>query len=154
MLCRWQDFTLYGGLSDVPGLPGGSAVKNAPAKITDMKNKRYNFKKICECYWGFPGGVKESAWKWRRCKRCGLIPTSGRSPEGGNDNDSSILAWGIPWTEEPGGLQSMGSQRVRHDWETNTLTFTFIPFLIYQFPTLLGFHIVPWLMYSIHSTGR
>ena len=28
---------------------------------------------------------------------------------------SSILAWKIPWTEEPGGLQSMGSQRVRHD---------------------------------------
>ena len=29
---------------------------------------------------------------------------------------SRILAWKIPWTEEPGGLQSMGSQRVRHDW--------------------------------------
>ena len=29
---------------------------------------------------------------------------------------SSILAWRIPWTEEPGGLQSMGLQRVRHDW--------------------------------------
>ena len=28
---------------------------------------------------------------------------------------SSILAWEIPWTEEPGGLQSVGSQRVRHD---------------------------------------
>ena len=28
---------------------------------------------------------------------------------------SSILAWRIPWTENPGGLQSMGSQRVRHD---------------------------------------
>ena len=28
---------------------------------------------------------------------------------------SSILTWRIPWTEEPGGLQSMGSQRVRHD---------------------------------------
>ena len=28
---------------------------------------------------------------------------------------SSILAWGIPWTEEPGRLQSVGSQRVRHD---------------------------------------
>ena len=28
---------------------------------------------------------------------------------------SSILAWEIPWTEEPGGLQSMGSQRVRHN---------------------------------------
>ena len=29
---------------------------------------------------------------------------------------SSILAWRIPWTEEPGRLQSMGSHRVRHDW--------------------------------------
>ena len=29
---------------------------------------------------------------------------------------SSLLAWNIPWTEEPGGLQSMGSQRVGHDW--------------------------------------
>ena len=28
---------------------------------------------------------------------------------------SSILAWGIPWTEEPGGILSMGSQRVKHD---------------------------------------
>ena len=35
---------------------------------------------------------------------------------------SSILAWRIPWTEELGGLQSMGSQRVGHDWATNTGT--------------------------------
>jgi len=35
---------------------------------------------------------------------------------------SSILAWEIPWTEEPCRLQSMGSQRVRHDWATNTFT--------------------------------
>ena len=33
---------------------------------------------------------------------------------------SSILVWRIPWTEEPGGLQSMGSQRVGRDWVTNT----------------------------------
>ena len=33
---------------------------------------------------------------------------------------SSILAWKISWTKEPGRLQSMGSKRVRHDWETNT----------------------------------
>ena len=33
---------------------------------------------------------------------------------------SSTLAWKIPWTEELGRLQSMGSQRVRHDWETST----------------------------------
>ena len=37
---------------------------------------------------------------------------------------SSILAWRILWTEEPGGLQSMGSQRVRHNRVTNTCTFT------------------------------
>ena len=37
---------------------------------------------------------------------------------------SSILAWRIPWTVEPGGLQSVGLQRVRHDWATNiTLLF-------------------------------
>ena len=35
--------------------------------------------------------------------------------EKGMATHSSILAWRIPWTEEPGRLQSMGSQRVRHD---------------------------------------
>ena len=35
---------------------------------------------------------------------------------------SSILAWRIPWREEPGGLQSMGLQRVRHDLSAHTLT--------------------------------
>ena len=35
---------------------------------------------------------------------------------------SSILVWRIPWTEEPGRLQSMGSQRVVHDWGANTFT--------------------------------
>ena len=35
--------------------------------------------------------------------------------EKGMATHSSILAWRIPWTEEPGGLQSMGSQRVGHD---------------------------------------
>ena len=36
---------------------------------------------------------------------------------------SSILAWEIPWMEEPGELQSMGLQRVEHDSMTNTFTF-------------------------------
>ena len=39
--------------------------------------------------------------------------------EEGMATHSSILAWRIPWTEEPGRLQSMGSQRIRHDWATN-----------------------------------
>ena len=43
------------------------------------------------------------------------IPGSGRSSGEENGNASSILAWRIPWTEEPGGLQSVGSQRVGHN---------------------------------------
>ena len=45
----------------------------------------------------------------------GLIPGSGKSPREGNATHSSILAWRISWTEESGGLQCMGSQRVGHD---------------------------------------
>ena len=39
---------------------------------------------------------------------------------------SSTLAWKIPWTEEPGGLQSIGSRRVGHDWATSLSLFTFM----------------------------
>ena len=42
---------------------------------------------------------------------------------------SSILTWRIPWTEEPGSLQFMGLQRIRHSWATNT--FTFFQWFIY-----------------------
>ena len=57
-------------------------------------------------------------------RNMGSIPATGRSPGEGNGTHSSILAWKIPWTEEPGGLQSMESQRVRHNDATNTFTFT------------------------------
>ena len=45
------------------------------------------------------------------------VPSLGREdpPEEGMVTHSSNLAWRIPWTEEPGGLQSTGSQRVSHD---------------------------------------
>ena len=45
----------------------------------------------------------------------GSIPGSGRSLKEVMATHSSLLAWRIPWTEEPGGLQSLGSQRVEHD---------------------------------------
>ena len=45
---------------------------------------------------------------------------------------SSTLAWRIPWTEEPGGLQSMGSQGVRHDWVTNTLYTWYTCYVCYR----------------------
>ena len=60
---------------------------------------------------------KESAYK---AGEAGLIPGAGRSPEEEMATYSSILAWEIPWTEEPGRIQSMGSQRVGHDlWLNN-----------------------------------
>ena len=45
----------------------------------------------------------------------GLIPGWGRSLEEGIATHSSILAWRVPWTEEPGGLMSTGLQRVGHN---------------------------------------
>ena len=48
----------------------------------------------------------------------GSVPGSGRSPGEGNGNPLRYSCLRIPWTEQPGGLQSMGVTRVRHDWAT------------------------------------
>ena len=45
----------------------------------------------------------------------GSAPELRRSPGGGHGNPLQYFAWRIPWTEEPGELQPMGAQRVRHD---------------------------------------
>ena len=59
--------------------------------------------------------------------------------EKGKATPSRILAWRIPWREDPGGLQSKGSQWVRHDWTTNTHTHIYMQFFyIYPF-SVLGF---------------
>ena len=62
----------------------------------------------------FPGGSDRKA-SAGSVEDLGSIPGSGRSPGEGNGNHSSVLAWKIPWKEEPGRLQSMGSHRVGHD---------------------------------------
>ena len=69
---------------------------------------------FCIVAMGFPCG---SAGKESACNAgdLGLIPGLGRSPGEGNGYPLSILAWRIPRTEEPGGLQSRGSQRVGHE---------------------------------------
>ena len=51
----------------------------------------------------------------RRHERLEFNPGSGRYPGGRLEIHSTILAWSIPLTEAPGGLQSIGLQRVRHD---------------------------------------
>ena len=69
---------------------------------------------IYSAYKGFPGGSvsKESACN---AGDSGSIPGREDPLEKSMKTHSSILAERIPWTEEPDGLQSMGSQRVRHD---------------------------------------
>ena len=68
---------------------------------------------------GFPGGVsgKEPAWQCRR-----QTPVWSLGLEDPLEEEiiahSSSLAWRIPWTEEPGRLQAIGSHRVGHDWAT------------------------------------
>ena len=81
-------------------------------KISSCK-KYYNFH-IPNILLGFPGGseVKESACN---AGDMGSIPELGRSLGEGNGNPLQYSCWRIPWTEELGGLQSIGSQRVGHD---------------------------------------
>ena len=63
---------------------------------------------------GNPGGSADRAFPAMRQTQ--LQSLGGEdSLEKGIAIHSSILAWRVPWTEEPGGLQSMGLQRVRHD---------------------------------------
>ena len=62
---------------------------------------------------------KEFACSVGAAEEVGFIPGSRRSPGGGHGY-SSILAWRMPWTEEPGGLRSIGSQRIGHSWSNLT----------------------------------
>ena len=66
---------------------------------------------------GFPGGavVKKPPATAGAAGDLGSFPGSGDPLEEEMATYSSTLAWRIPWTEEPGGLQSTGPQRVRHD---------------------------------------
>ena len=66
---------------------------------------------------GFPGGASGTEPICQRRRHETQVQSLGREDplEEGTAARSSILAWGIRWTEKPGGLQSIGSQRVRHD---------------------------------------
>ena len=78
----------------------------------------------------------------------GSIPGSGRSLEKEMATCSSIFAWKSPWTEEPGGLQPMGLQRVRHDWAlTHKIFKDYISFF------LKDIYDVKCIMLSIYILG-
>ena len=119
---------LFWGMGmQIKGFPVGSKNKDSVRNRGDLgsvpgfgrssgKQNGYPLQYSC----GFPGGSdgKESAGN---AGDPGLIPGLGRSPGEGNGNPLQF-AWRIPLTEEPGGLQSMGSQRVGHELVTKTCT--------------------------------
>ena len=74
--------------------------------------------------WGFPGGlVIKNLPPVQETQEMRVRSLGWEDPmEEEMATHSSMLAWGIPWTEEPGGLQATGSQRVGHDWATSTTT--------------------------------
>ena len=74
-------------------------------------NSTFFFFSVYQSFWDFP---QSSDGKSSACNAGdpGLIPELGRSPEKGMATHSSILAWRIPWTEEPDRLQSTGSQQL------------------------------------------
>ena len=61
---------------------------------------------------------------------------------------SSTIAWKIPWTEEPGRLQSMGSQRVRHDWATS------LSLSLYTIMIRFYILIIKWVLTTIWSNQK
>ena len=100
-------------------LDGSGAVPCACLAVMNSPNFIIRF---TTWYSGFPRG---SGGKVSACNAgdLGSIPGSGRSPGEGNGYSFQYLAWRIPWIEEPDRLQSMWSQKVRHDWATSTFIF-------------------------------
>ena len=65
--------------------------------------------------WWILNTLTSGVGRWAGLRQCALVEELGRAMEKAMVPHSSTLAWQIPWMEEPGRLQSMGSLRVRHD---------------------------------------
>ena len=95
------------------------------------KNSISFYFQITSCCGNRPGAsqavlvVKNSPANAGHVRDMGSIPGSGRFPGVGNGN-SSILSWGIQWTEEPGGIRSVGLHRVRQHWSNSALKRTHV----------------------------
>ena len=103
---------------------------------------------------GFPAGAsgKEPACLCRRQKRRGFDPWVGETPWRRAWQLSRNLALRIPWTEEPGGLQSIGSHRVRHDW-SDLAQYRMCEYTHTLLPVSLAKVLNSWPLYSlIHNT--
>ena len=162
-------------LSKLQGFPGGSVVKNPPRRHRfDPWVGKIPWRRKWQpapvflprkCH-GQRSLVDYSPWGHKgsdMTERLNSQPWRVRSPglEEGMATHSSILARSIPWTEEPGVPQSMGSPRVWHDWVTNTHTWLDIPWVykgichnIKDTSTPCGFSKGRTLANQLSSVGR
>ena len=92
----------------------------------------------------FPGGSDGKASVYNGGD-LGSSPGLGRSLEKEMAIHSSTIAWKIPWTEEPGRLQSMGSQRVGHDWAISLSLSNYQTQVLYTLRNIFSQNVVKWL---------
>ena len=118
---------------NVSNVPYQRSVNHGPIQPPVFVNKVLLEYSQLFVYGCFPTGLprwlsgKESTCQCRRHKRHQFNPWVRMIPlEEEMATHSSILACKVPWTEEPGGLQSMGSLRVGHNWVTSLSLFTFM----------------------------
>ena len=96
------------------------------------EHQRFSYSLWCAGFWKFLSGARQlrgfmESLKSELCASWCLICIILRLLlEKAMAPHSSTLAWKIPWVEEPGGLQSVGLQRVGHDWVTSLSLFTFM----------------------------
>ena len=108
---------------------------------TDHKKPTYeSIFRLCFTFW-----ESQACCLWEHCLPVGSDSELGELPlEEGMATHSSTLTWRIPWTGKPGGLQSMGSQKVGDNWVTNTFTF-FSLLVIVKTKILTNWQEAKWL---------
>ena len=118
-----------------PGLGGGTTHGGAEVFTCKKAWRAWSVRGVSSSA-GLAKPYKGPVWEAWKVAPCGAT-------------HSSILAWKIPWTEEPDRLKSMESQRVGHDWATNTLTslYTFQSTILYL--SFLAYFLTSVHLYSV-----
>ena len=96
--------------------------KSSLISLLPAHSSRSNQSSSLKHFWthGLPWWLR----RWRLCPQCGRLsfdPWLGKTPWRREWQPTRVLALRIPWIEEAGGLEFMGSQRVRHNWATNSI---------------------------------
>ena len=111
-----RDITVF-TYSPVAAVASSQAAQGKPGLTGSVSSEKPLFSREADVSMAFPGGsvVQDLVAKAGDAGDLRSIPESEDPLEEETVTHSSTVAWRMPWMKEPGGLQSMGSQRVRHD---------------------------------------